>query len=85
MLILMKFHVNRQYIWFLLPYLKNEQPARIFLREIKRIPHEDFSVCSLNTQSFYHGLIHFVRTQTYVCISGGKIVSLSKKNLVRTK
>ena len=30
--------------------------ARIFLRQIRRIMHDDFSVYSRNTKSFYHGL-----------------------------
>ena len=28
----------------------------MFLRQIKRIVHDDFSVCLLNTKSFYNGL-----------------------------
>ena len=27
------------------------------LEQIKCIAHDDFSICSLNTKSFYHGLI----------------------------
>ena len=29
----------------------------MILSQIKRITHDDFIVCSLNTKSFYHGLI----------------------------
>ena len=33
-----------------------KKSVRIFLRQIKRIAHENFSVCLLNTKLFYHGL-----------------------------
>ena len=33
--------------------LRNKKaPASIFLRQIKRIAHDGFSICSLNTKSF---------------------------------
>ena len=42
----------------------------MFLRQIKRIAHESFSVCSLNTKSFYCGLIlGFLFFNNYVKIS----------------
>ena len=37
-------------------YYEKKAPAWVFLREIKRIAHDDLSVCSLKTKSFYHGL-----------------------------
>ena len=34
-------------------FLRKKVPAQIFLRKIKRIAHKDFSICLLNTKSFY--------------------------------
>ena len=36
-------------------FITKKAPAWIFLRQIKHITHDDFSVCSLNIKSFYHG------------------------------
>ena len=37
--------------------LRKKAPTRIFFRQINRTAHDNFSVSSLNTKSFYHGLI----------------------------
>ena len=40
-------------------YFGKKASAWIFLRQIKRIVNDDFSVSSLNTKSFYHGFNQF--------------------------
>ena len=37
--------------------LRKQSAHMNILRKIKRIVHDDFSVCSLNTKLFYHGLL----------------------------
>ena len=37
-------------------FITKKAPTWIFLMQTKRIVIENFSVCSLNTKSFYHGL-----------------------------
>ena len=37
--------------------LRKKAAAWIFLKQTKRIAHVNFTVCSLNTKSFHHGLI----------------------------
>ena len=34
-------------------FFTKKSTAQIFLRKIKRIAHKDFSICLLNTKSFY--------------------------------
>ena len=47
--------------------LRKKAPARIFLRQIKCITYDDFSVCLLNTNSIYQGRPN---TNTALCIKG---------------
>ena len=65
--------------------LLQEKSARMnIFRQIKRIVHGDFSACSLNTKSFYDGLIKI--SQSEFCCRG-KVLEISSKtqNLIWTQ
>ena len=52
--------------------LLQEKSARMnIFKQIKRIVHGDFSVCSLNTKSFYHDLIKISQSE-FCCRGKGK-------------
>ena len=51
-LILQDFKFTRTWTF----YYGKKRPHEYFLRKIKRIAHDDFSVCSLYNRSFCHGL-----------------------------
>ena len=55
--------------------LQKESPqVLIYLRQIKRIVHDNFSACSLNTKSFYHALSVNNSRKSYVTKSAKKML-----------
>ena len=45
----------------------------IFLRQMKHITHDEFSICLLNTKSFYYG-----QKLGFVCQISGTFISTKK-------